>query len=221
MRSPCDFEKALHCLEEATRIAAISRDSTMAYADHLLDQCAPIYYEMGLVDKAIEVIREAIQLCEENMEIASYRRLRFDAYLFYIAGGYYAKDKGIRELQQEMEEYLSWGAKAVKMKVGLLSMKEDADRVRAVREVIGEDTLLMMDANCSYRAFEAIQFAAMVEQYHPYWFEEPVEQDDYDGYRKIAEKCGIPIAAGENEMTRFGLTMLSLGTWYMRDAVAS
>ena len=49
---------------------------------------------------------------------------------FYIAGGYYAKDKGIPELQKEMEEYLSWGAKAVKMKVGLLSMEEDAARVR-------------------------------------------------------------------------------------------
>ena len=54
----------------------------MAYADHLLDQCAPIYYEMGLVDDAIDAIQEAIRLCEENMEIASYRRLRFDAYLF-------------------------------------------------------------------------------------------------------------------------------------------
>ena len=69
MRSPCDSEKALHCLEEATRIAAISRDSTMAYADHLLDQCAPIYYEMGRVDKAIEVIREAI---DSAAEIAVY-----------------------------------------------------------------------------------------------------------------------------------------------------
>ena len=77
-----DSEKALHCLEEATRIADTSRDSTMAYVDHLLDQCAPIYYEMGLIDKAIDTIQEAIRLCEENTEIASYRRLRFDAYLF-------------------------------------------------------------------------------------------------------------------------------------------
>lgn len=103
-----------------------------------------------------------------------------------------------------MEEYLSWGAKAVKMKVGLLGIKEDVARVKAVREVIGDDIMLMMDANCSYRAFEAIEFARMVEKYRPYWFEEPVEQDDYDGYRKISEKCSIPIAAGENEMTRFG-----------------
>ena len=123
---------------------------------------------------------------------------------FYIAGGYYAKDKGIKELQEEMEEYLSWGAKAVKMKVGLLSMKEDAQRVKAVRQIIGDDIKLMLDANCSYKFFEAIEFAKMVEEYHPYWFEEPIDQDDYDGYRKIFEKCEIPLAAGENEMTRFG-----------------
>lgn len=34
--------------------------------------------------------------------------------------------------------------------------------------------------------------------------EEPVDQDDYDGYKKISQKSSIPIAAGENEMTRFG-----------------
>ncbi len=71
----------------------------MAYADHLLDQCAPIYYEMGLVDDAIGAIQEAIRLCEENMEIASYRRLRFDAYLFltqvYTNNGDYIKAEEI------------------------------------------------------------------------------------------------------------------------------
>ncbi len=97
-----DSEKALRCLEEATRIADTSRDSTMAYADHLLDQCAPIYYEMGRVDEAIDAIREAIQLCEENMEIASYRRLRFEAYLFlaqiYTNTGDYIKAEAIYDL---------------------------------------------------------------------------------------------------------------------------
>ena len=122
----------------------------------------------------------------------------------YVAGGYYAKDKRIRELQAEMEEYLSWGIHAVKMKVGGASMREDAARVKAVREVIGEDTRLMLDANCAYRYFEAIEFAKMVEEYRPYWFEEPVDADDYDGYRKVAAKCGIPLAGGENEVTRFG-----------------
>ena len=122
----------------------------------------------------------------------------------YIAGGYYAKDKGLKELQEEMELYMSWGIHAVKMKVGGLSMKEDALRVKAVRQVIGDNMTLMLDANCAYRFFEAIEFAKMVEEFHPYWFEEPVDADDYDGYRKVAAKTVIPIAAGENEVTRFG-----------------
>lgn len=127
-----------------------------------------------------------------------------DSIPYYIAGGYYAKDKGIPELQKEMEEYISWGAKAVKMKVGVLSLKEDAKRVKAVREVIGDDVKLMMDANCSYKAYEAIEFSKRVEEYEPFWFEEPVDADDYEGYRKVSEKTLIPIAAGENEATRFG-----------------
>lgn len=123
---------------------------------------------------------------------------------YYIAGGYYAEGKGLLELQQEMEEYVSWGAKAVKMKVGALSLEEDAARVKAVREAIGPDVKLMVDANSSYRFFEAIEFSKMIEEYHPYWLEEPVMQDDYAGYHKIAQQGLVPLAAGENEMTRFG-----------------
>ena len=77
-----DTAEGLKYLCEATRIADAARDSAMSYADHLLDQCAPIYYEMGLFGEATDAIREAIQICDENAEIAVYRRLRFDACLF-------------------------------------------------------------------------------------------------------------------------------------------
>ncbi len=122
----------------------------------------------------------------------------------YVAGGYYAEGKGLRELQEEMDLYRSWGVNAVKMKVGGVSLREDAARVKAVREVIGDDCKLMLDANSAYRFYEAIEFGKMVEEYHPYWFEEPVDADDYDGYRKVSEKLCIPIAGGENEVSRFG-----------------
>lgn len=130
---------------------------------------------------------------------------------YYIAGGYYAQDKGLHELQQEMLLYKSWGAKAVKMKVGGLSQREDAARVKAVREAIGWDTKLLLDANCAYRAFEAIEFARRVEEYEPYWFEEPVDADDYQGMARVARQTPIPLAAGENEVTRFGFRDL-IGT---------
>src|SRR5215472_9949671 len=103
----------------------------------------------------------------------------------YIAGGYYEEGKGLRELQQEMETNVALGA-------------------RAVREAIGPDVKLLVDANCAYRSYEAIQFAARIEEFDIFWFEEPVAPDDYEGSRRLAEKTTIPIATGENEYTRYG-----------------
>lgn len=122
----------------------------------------------------------------------------------YIAGGYYVEGKGLKELAQEMAGYVEWGARAVKMKVGALSISEDTERVKTVRKAIGPDVKLLLDANCAYRYYEAIQFARRVEEYEPFWFEEPVAPDDYEGFRKIAARTAIPIATGENEYTRYG-----------------
>jgi D-arabinonate dehydratase len=122
----------------------------------------------------------------------------------YIAGGYYVEGKGLSGLADEMREYVSWGARAVKMKVGALSIREDAERVRAVREAVGPEVRVLVDANCAYRYYEAIQFAKRIEELDPFWFEEPVAADDYEGMRKLAESTSIPIATGENEYTRYG-----------------
>lgn len=122
----------------------------------------------------------------------------------YIAGGYYGPGKGIKELQKEMEEYISWGVKSVKMKIGAASMAEDVKRVKAVREVIGDDINLMLDANCAYYAYEAIEMSRRVEEFHPYWFEEPVMADDYEGLKEFTTKSRIPLATGENEYTIYG-----------------
>src|ERR671933_2491161 len=122
----------------------------------------------------------------------------------YIAGGYYEEGKGLRELQQEMETNVRMGARAIKMKVGGVPMREDVARVKAVREAIGPDVKLLVDANCAYRAYQAIQFAERIEEFDIFWFEEPVAPDDYEGSRRLAEKTSIPIATGENEYTRYG-----------------
>lgn len=122
----------------------------------------------------------------------------------YVAGGYYEDGKGLKELAQEMTDNVEMGARAVKMKVGAISLREDAERVRAVRQAIGPDVKLLVDANCAYRYYEAIQFAKRIEEYDPYWFEEPVAPDDYKGHRRLADATSIPIATGENEYTRYG-----------------
>jgi L-alanine-DL-glutamate epimerase-like enolase superfamily enzyme len=122
----------------------------------------------------------------------------------YIAGGYYTKDKGLKELQRELASYVALGARAVKMKIGALSIKEDVARIKAAREAIGDDIGLLLDANCAYRYYEAIQLARRAEEYEPFWFEEAVQPDDYEGFRKIAAATSIPLATGENEYTKHG-----------------
>lgn len=122
----------------------------------------------------------------------------------YIAGGYYEPGKGLKELAQEMIDNVEMGARAIKMKVGAVPLREDVERVKVVRQAIGPDVKLLVDANCAYRYYQAIQFAERIEEFDIYWFEEPVAPDDYEGHRRLAESTTIPIATGENEYTRYG-----------------
>ena len=64
-----------------------------------------------------------------------------------------------------MEENLALGAKAVKMKIGGATINEDVERVRVVRETIGDGVKLMVDANCAYSVHEAISIARKIEPY--------------------------------------------------------
>ena len=122
----------------------------------------------------------------------------------YIAGGYYEEGKGLEELAAEMEESVAMGAQAIKMKIGGAPINEDVERVRVVREAVGPDVKLMIDANCAYRYYEAIEIARKVEPYDVFWFEEPVNPDDYEGHKLISRATTVPIATGENEYTRYG-----------------
>ncbi len=122
----------------------------------------------------------------------------------YIAGGYYMEGKSLEDLADEMRTKVAIGAKYVKMKIGGAPVREDAERVRAVREAVGPDIEIMIDANNAYSPLEALKIARMVEQYEPYWFEEPVHAEDYEGLAQVRAGTSIPIATGENEYSRYG-----------------
>ncbi len=122
----------------------------------------------------------------------------------YIAGGYYEEGKGLDDLAREMQTNVAMGATAVKMKVGGASIDEDVDRVRVVRDAVGPNVKIMVDANCAYRCHRAIQLARKIERYDIFWFEEPVAPDDYRGHALLANQTTIPIATGENEYTKYG-----------------
>jgi D-galactarolactone cycloisomerase len=73
-----------------------------------------------------------------------------------------------------------------------------------VREAIGFDIALMVDANHAYDAVAAIRLGRMIEADNIGWFEEPVPPEDVAGYRAVKAAISIPIAGGECEFTRFG-----------------
>lgn len=124
----------------------------------------------------------------------------------YAAGGYYGHDKGLHDLAAEMERYLALGYRAVKMKVGWpgTTLAADAERVRVVRETIGPDIALMVDANHAYSAAQAIRFGRLVERHDLEWFEEPVPHTDLRGGGEVCAALDVPVATGEMETTRWG-----------------
>ena len=71
--------------------------------------------------------------------------------------------------------------------------------IAAARKAIGPDARLMVDTNCPWTVWEAIDMARRVEEYDLTWFEEPVwPPGDHDGLARVRAEGGVPIAAGEN-----------------------
>jgi L-alanine-DL-glutamate epimerase-like enolase superfamily enzyme len=102
-------------------------------------------------------------------------------------------------LAAQMSGWVEQGFTRVKMKVGR-EPERDLHRVRVVREAIGPDTELYVDANGALSRAQASWFARrFAEDFGVSWFEEPVSSDDLDGLRGICERApaGMDIAAGE------------------------
>jgi D-galactarolactone cycloisomerase len=110
-------------------------------------------------------------------------------------------------LVEEALGYKGDGFFAMKLKVGF-GIETDMRYVKAVREAIGDDTVLMVDANHAYNAAEAIRLAREMEKYDVYWLEEPVPPEDIEGYIEVKQKSNILIAGGEDEYTRYGFREL-------------
>ncbi len=93
-------------------------------------------------------------------------------------------------------EYKRQGFKALKIKVGL-DIFDDIRRIQAVRDEIGDDMKIWIDANQGYTVQEAITFCSKIEQFDIEFVEQPVREDDLDGLKKVTEDSPIPIMADE------------------------
>ena len=109
----------------------------------------------------------------------------------------------LEKLLAQTQANLDKGFHAIKMKVGRDKLNEDLARVAAMRDFLGPDFPLMVDANMRWRVDQAIRAARAMAEYRLVWLEEPTIPDDPLGHGRIAREGGLPIAAGENLHTLY------------------
>ena len=105
------------------------------------------------------------------------------------------------EVQAICAQAVEQGFRAVKVKVGYPTLREDVRRVELVRQAVGDEIEIMVDANQSLTTAEAIRRGRAFAALGCAWWEEPLPADDIDGYAALVAGLDIPIATGENLYT--------------------
>jgi len=90
------------------------------------------------------------------------------------------------------------GFKAIKMRLGRSTLREDIEAIRIVRDAVGDDIILMSDFNQGLTLGEALQRMHGLDDQGLYWFEEPIAYDDYEGCAQITREMKTPLSIGEN-----------------------
>jgi D-galactarolactone cycloisomerase len=127
----------------------------------------------------------------------------------YVTCAYYRDGKDMDELREEMQMLAAQGHRAFKAKIGALPIEQDMERLRVVREVIGDDAELMVDVNCGWDLDTALAAVRQLPEVNPRWLEEPVHwYDDRRLLKLLAQKTDIPLSAGESETSGHGCRAL-------------
>jgi L-alanine-DL-glutamate epimerase-like enolase superfamily enzyme len=153
----------------------------------------------GLAALAISAVDIALWDLRARRQLVPLWRLLggFDPRVPCYAGGI-DLDFSLDALLKQTDENRARGFRAIKMKVGRPSLREDVERVRAMRAHLGPDFPLMVDANMRWSVDDAIRAARALRDLEPVWLEEPTSPDDVPGHARIVREGGLPVAAGEN-----------------------
>ena len=114
---------------------------------------------------------------------------------------------GIESLRDEAARLIARGHTAMKLRVGKPDLAEDIARVAAVREVIGDATL-MVDANQGWSVEQAMEACRELAAFDLEWVEEPVDHEDVRGCALVAGETDIPICQGETNWNERGMRHL-------------
>ena len=115
-------------------------------------------------------------------------------------------------MAEAVATYTAQGFTAVKFGWGGFGQNErrDVPLVEAARTALGPDRHLLVDTGWFVERTpkEAIRLVDSITQYNPYFVEELLHPEDYDGYHKVASAVRVPIACGEQEATDWGFQQL-------------
>jgi len=103
----------------------------------------------------------------------------------------------LAEVKERATQSIDDGIGGIKIKVGLPDSKEDLRRVAGVREHIGWDVPLMVDANQQWDRATALRMGRQLEEFNLIWIEEPLDAYDFEGHAHLAQVLDTPIATGE------------------------
>jgi L-alanine-DL-glutamate epimerase-like enolase superfamily enzyme len=122
-----------------------------------------------------------------------------------VTCAYYRDDKDEKELRDELKKLVEIGHQSFKVKVGGLSIKEDAKRLEIIRDEIGSQKDLMIDVNRAWDLATAIEGVNEFKKFKPTWIEEPVRwEDDRRNLKLLSKQTEIPLSGGESEVTIYG-----------------
>lgn len=114
---------------------------------------------------------------------------------YNTSGGFL--NASLEEVKARATQSLDEGIGGIKIKVGLPDSTEDLRRVAGIREHIGWDVPLMVDANQQWDRATALRLGRQLEEFNLVWIEEPLDAYDFEGHAHLANVLDTPIATGE------------------------
>ncbi|HYM12070.1 MAG TPA: mandelate racemase/muconate lactonizing enzyme family protein [Bryobacterales bacterium] len=145
-----------------------------------------------------------------------------DRIRLYGSGGMYMPPE---QYAEEAAGIAALGFSAYKMRPGI-GPEGDLEAVRRMRQAVGPEVKLMVDAHTWWRmgdrsySYDTVrQLCRDMAPYHPAWLEEPLPPEDHDAYRRLKHDAPFPLATGEHEHTLEGF--LDLITTHAADYIQS
>ena len=128
------------------------------------------------------------------------------------ANGWYTNPASPEVIAEEAKRVVDMGYTAMKFdpfgKIAYTTISTEeaqlsVDRVAAVREAVGPNVDILIEVHARFNVYTAVGLAKRMEQYRPFWYEEPVSQENTNEMRQVRDRINIPVATGERLYLKF------------------